>query len=110
MNRKGIKSETEIRENPAEIQGIFFFDPEDHIYQDHFPGNPVVPGSVIVHAFLSALQKAGFPSQDLIIEKFRFKKFVSPGEYDYQVRIGKKEITCELYKNKQVVVKGNLKP
>ncbi|RPJ81691.1 MAG: hypothetical protein EHJ94_03845 [Deltaproteobacteria bacterium] len=110
MNGKMINPETEIRENPAEIHGIFVFDPKDHIYQDHFPGNPVVPGSVIIHAFLSALQKAGFPSQDLIIEKFRFKKFVSPGEYDYQVRIGKKEITCELCKNEQVVVKGNLKP
>ncbi len=110
MNGKGIKPETEMGKHLTEIQGIFFFDPEDHIYQDHFPGNPVVPGSVIIHAFLSALQEAGFPSQDLIIEKFRFKKFVSPGEYNYQVRIGKKEITCELYKDEQVVAKGNLKP
>jgi len=94
----------------TEIQGIFYFDPKDRIYQEHFPGNPVVPGSVIIHSFLSALEKAGFPSQWLNIEKFRFKKFVSPGEYNYQVLIGKKAITCELYKNEQVIVKGNLKP
>lgn len=109
MNGKGINPEAKMGKHLTEIQGIFFFDPEDHIYQDHFPGNPVVPGSVIIHAFLSALQEAGFPSQGLNIEKFRFKKFVSPGEYDYQVRIGKKEITCELYKNEHVVAKGNLK-
>jgi 3-hydroxyacyl-[acyl-carrier-protein] dehydratase len=110
MNGKRKEPEAEMGKYHTEIQGIFFFDPKDRIYQDHFPGNPVVPGSVIIHSFLSALQKAGFPSQGLIIEKFRFKKFVSPGEYEYQVRIGKEDIACELYKNEQMVVKGNLKP
>ena len=37
---------------PEVKEGIFHFDPDDPIYRDHFPGYPVVPGSLVVQAFL----------------------------------------------------------
>jgi 3-hydroxymyristoyl/3-hydroxydecanoyl-(acyl carrier protein) dehydratase len=46
-------------------EGNFFFDPDDGIYRTHFPGYPVVPGSLIVHAFLKAGREAGFSSRSL---------------------------------------------
>ncbi|MBU4420644.1 MAG: hypothetical protein KKH84_06520, partial [Proteobacteria bacterium] len=42
------------------IKGTFYFDPSDRIYAEHFPGNPVVPGSLIIHAFLKALKEEEF--------------------------------------------------
>jgi 3-hydroxyacyl-[acyl-carrier-protein] dehydratase len=106
---EGKKSGTEMRKHLSEIKGIFFFDPKDRIYQDHFPGNSIVPGSVIVHSFFSASEQAGLLAHGLLIEKFRFKKFVTPGEYPYRIQVNKDNLICELYEGKQVVVKGNLK-
>ena len=90
------------------IHGVFFFDPKDRIYQDHFPGSPVVPGSVIVHSFFSAARQAGLLSSGLSIDRFRFKSFVAPGEYEYRIRVRKKDIICELYQGEEMMVEGRL--
>lgn len=69
-----------------EKTGKFYFDPDDAIYKDHFPGSPVVPGSLIIHAFCRAIEKEDedqFNNNQLRVEKFRFTKFVTPGEYRY---------------------------
>ena len=60
------------------IKGTFYFDPADRIYEDHFPGNPIVPGSLIVHAFTEAGKKLGLEANRCTIENFRFREFVSP--------------------------------
>ncbi|CAN2041274.1 3-hydroxyacyl-ACP dehydratase [Candidatus Magnetomoraceae bacterium gMMP-15] len=88
--------------------GSFFFDPEDKIYSDHFPENPVVPGSLIIHAFMEAVKKIGF-TDFIAVENFRFKKFISPGEYQFHIEILKNHLKCKLYNKKKVVVTGNLK-
>ena len=82
-----------------QIEGTFFFDPADGIYRDHFPGNPVVPGSLIVHAFLEAGEKAGFSGAEYTIENFRFREFISPGEYSYSIRMLPDHLKCRLYRN-----------
>jgi 3-hydroxyacyl-[acyl-carrier-protein] dehydratase len=92
-----------------DIQGVFFFDPKDRIYPDHFPGSPVVPGSVIIHSFYSAAHQAGLLSCGLSIDRFRFKSFVSPGEYEYRIQVRKEDIICALYKGKEIMAEGRLK-
>ncbi|HDL08388.1 MAG TPA: hypothetical protein ENG35_06585 [Desulfobacteraceae bacterium] len=87
------------KEDPCSIEGIFYFDPDDLIYGDHFPGNPVVPGSLIIHSFLKAVEKAGFKSDQYIVENFKFKEFVSPGEYFFNIRIFHDRLKCRLYRN-----------
>ena len=79
-----------------EIKGKFYFDPRDSIYDDHFPGNPVVPGSIIVSAFLVAGKEAGFLEESWRIENFRFKGFVSPGEYTYIIERHPNDMKCRL--------------
>jgi len=88
-----------------QIEGTFFFDPADRIYKDHFPGNPVVPGSLIVHAFLEAGEKAVFSGDEYTIENFRFREFISPGEYSYSIRILPDHLKCQLYGNRSGVSK-----
>jgi len=87
------------------IKGTFYFDPSDRIYADHFPGNPVVPGSLIINAFLKALKKEGC-NKGYTIENFRFKEFVSPGEYSFNIEIDQNKIKCGLFRKSSAVVTG----
>lgn len=80
-----------------EINGTFYFDPADRIYDDHFPGNPIVPGSVIVHAFLKAGKESGHWEGTCIIEGFKFKRFVSPGEHAYSIEFQRNRMKCRLF-------------
>jgi 3-hydroxyacyl-[acyl-carrier-protein] dehydratase len=94
----------------AIITGEFFFDPEDFIYTDHFPGNPVVPGSLIIDAFLRALQLLEEKHvRRWSAENFRFRNFISPGRYAY--RIVEKSggaMQCALYDSGRTVATGVL--
>ncbi len=74
-----------------ETSGVFYFDPDDTIYKDHFPGRPIVPGSLIVHAFLKAALRdietggVGTEKKTCQVENFKFKRFVVPGIYPYSL-------------------------
>ena len=54
---------------------------------DHFPGAPVAPGSLIVEFFAEQLRRQGLqparPLEILSVERFRFRDFIKPGEYEY---------------------------
>ena len=79
-----------------DMQGTFFFDPDDGIYEDHFPGNPVVPGTLIVSAFMEAGKQAGFQEGPHTLIDFRFKEFVYPGTYDFIIQIQEDRMQCRL--------------
>ena len=81
------------------IKGKFYFDPSDKIYTDHFPGKPVVPGSLIIYAFLKALKENGVNEEHKKIESFRFKEFVSPGEYNFNIEMIQDQMKCTLFQN-----------
>ncbi len=90
-------------------EGGFFFDPNDPIYRDHFPGNPVVPGSMIIHAFFEAIKNAGFDPDYLSAKNFKFKQFLKPGDYRYSLESEKNKIICRLFGEKpDSLVKGTL--
>ncbi|MCF8068219.1 MAG: hypothetical protein K9L30_06515 [Desulfobacterales bacterium] len=89
--------------------GVFHFNPEDRIYETHFPSNPVVPGSVIIHAFMSAAEKVGYNEKPYRIENFRFKRFISPGEYAWEMESSNGGLSCKILENNNTVVTGNLK-
>lgn len=91
------------------MEGTFFFDPADRIYEDHFPGNPVVPGSLLVQAFIQAAGRMGLAAERYTVENFRFKKFVAPGEYPFRIQYGADRLKCELYHQNEILVTGTLK-
>lgn len=98
--------------NAVKKQGTFFFDPADPIYSDHFPGNPIVPGSLIVHAFITVCRQDQ-PAKLCAVEDFRFRRFISPGEYAYEIhgmRTGpdKWQAACRLFLDDKPVATGNL--
>lgn len=88
-----------------EKKGLFYFDPDDGIYKDHFPGNPVVPGSLIINAFITAIGWEKINGQ-IKFEQFRFKKFVVPGEYKYSLKTEDNTIKCRLYDSKTEYTTG----
>ncbi len=90
-------------------EGVFYFHPDDGIYNDHFPGYPVVPGSVIVHAFLEAAADAGFMPDYLTIENFRFRHFLSPGRYTFRMELDDDRLSCLISSGKKKLVTGILK-
>ena len=92
------------------IKGTFYFDPKDRIYEDHFPGRAVVPGSLIVQAFLEAGKAIGFSSAGGGVENFRFKEFVAPGTYAFSIEDMEKGWQCRLYHEGITVVSGLLRP
>lgn len=92
------------------IAGEFFFDPEDSIYPDHFPGNPIVPGSLILEAFMRVVRPVlGDCGKTWAVENFRFRRFISPGRYAFRVT-GKSDgaLQCALYDGDRTVATGIL--
>lgn len=85
-----------------------FFDPEDRIYGDHFPGNPVVPGTLIANAFMEAARDIGFHRGTFEMENFRFRNFISPGEYPCTISISGEKLSFRLYNGKKVAASGTL--
>lgn len=95
---------------PEILAGTFFFDPADRIYEVHFPGNPVVPGSMIVSAFLRAAKESGLAVKGCSLHNFRFRRFVAPGAYAFRIEADGTALACSLYANGSVVATGILKP
>ncbi len=91
-------------------EGAFFFDPADPIYADHFPGKPVVPGSMIVRAFLLAAEEHGRFGPARSVRGFRFRRFVSPGTYRYRIERRGADLKCFLFDGDTVVATGTVEP
>jgi 3-hydroxyacyl-[acyl-carrier-protein] dehydratase len=90
------------------IRGSLRFDTADGIYQDHFPGRPVVPGTLILQGFLTALADHGPQNRKLTVEKFQFKRFLAPGSYPYCIRLTRGEAMCALFAAGAEVAAGTL--
>ncbi|HOV85582.1 MAG TPA: hypothetical protein PLM79_04420 [Syntrophobacteraceae bacterium] len=89
--------------------GSLRFDPTDPIYAEHFPDRPVVPGSLVVGAFLEIAEGMGFLGSEVAVENFRFREFVVPGLYDYRVEARGDTLRCFLSSGDKKLVTGSLK-
>jgi 3-hydroxyacyl-[acyl-carrier-protein] dehydratase len=105
----GHKKVSEGNPGNGSWEGIFYFHPDDGIYQDHFPGYPVVPGSLIVHAFLQAAREACFLPDHLTIENFRFREFLSPGHHAFRIELEEDRLKCQIYRGEKKLVTGALR-
>jgi 3-hydroxyacyl-[acyl-carrier-protein] dehydratase len=106
----GKFKKTTIREIAKDTwEGTFHFDPDDGIYRDHFPGYPVVPGSLIVHAFLKALEEAGIPGDAVTIENFKFREFLRPGHHSFRIELREDRLHCFILHGDKKMITGVLK-
>jgi len=81
----------------ALFSGAFSFDPADPIYAEHFPGFPVVPGSVVISAFLQAGQAAAPGMKGVEVQNFKFRTFITPGGYAYRLERRGDDLQCRLF-------------
>lgn len=89
--------------------GTFDFDPRDPVFAEHFPGNPVVPGSLIVQAFLEAVRGFAIKGEYRRVERFRFKRFIRPGQYVFLLeQIDDDCLKCTLMEGRATVATGRL--
>ena len=91
-------------ESGSRIVAIKTFGPEEHFFRGHFPGNPIVPGVILIEAmaqtggvlvyssFTEEIKAAGQSGAYLAgLEKVKFRKVVYPNdEVKMDVRITKK--------------------
>lgn len=90
----------------ATLIGEFVFDGSDPLYEGHFPGNPVVPGSLVVEAFVMRLQAEGLVPCE--VKNFRFRAFVPPGTCGYEVTVETGRAVCTLFHGDQPAVTGEV--
>ena len=91
------------------LEGVFHFDPSDGIYRDHFPGHPIVPGSLIIHAFLQTAAQAHAGLRISSVENFRFKTFITPGHCAFRMEIKSDRIVCTAFQGRHESVTGVLR-
>jgi 3-hydroxyacyl-[acyl-carrier-protein] dehydratase len=84
-------------------EGTFYFDPQDGIYEDHFPACPVVPGSLIIQSFVNLV------SAPAGIDSFRFLSFIEPGHYTWRIEEKPDRWNCFLFQGGQVAAQGVLR-
>jgi 3-hydroxyacyl-[acyl-carrier-protein] dehydratase len=90
-------------------RGTFVFDSRDPVFADHFPGHPVVPGSLIVQAFMEAVRELAIDGEYRRVERFRFKRFVPPGHYAFLLeRVDDTCLNCTLKEGRATVATGKL--
>jgi len=91
------------------ISGKFYFDPNMEIFNTHFPGHPVVPGSMIVDKFISHLRDIKAKSfKKVEIRNFKFLKFISPGEYSFIIEQKRDLYKCMLFESEFLVATGEI--
>lgn len=90
-----------------ELKGTINFDSKDLIYNVHFPGNPVVPGSLILGTFVDILSSETGAS-GITVNNFNFSRFVNPGNYRYTITFSDNTATCRLFKNDEVLSRGKI--
>jgi len=92
--------------NDEIIRGKLYFDPEDPIFQSHFPSFPVVPGSLIVGHCLQIIQNSVHINQQPIIQTFNFLGFIVPGSCDYTFEITASRVKCKIFQKEKLKAKG----
>lgn len=86
--------------------------PDKHpSFDDHFPGDPIVPGALLVHWVTELLKDANLLDNVKKIESFKFLHKVQPGD-DGSLNVdckdeGKIKVTCTI--DDTVVFKGVFK-
>lgn len=78
------------------MEGRVRFDGAHPLFADHFPGAPVVPGTLVARFFCAAC--ADFLPERRVagIRRFRFRRFVAPGEYAWSMRLEDGAARCAL--------------
>ena len=82
-NEKAIPGVQAAPPECREIRGTWRFSGDHPLFDEHFPGAPRVPGTLVIEA-MRAEAEALFPGWRVLgVKRFRFRHFIEPGEYGY---------------------------
>ena len=82
-NEKAIPGGRVDGSENRDVRGTWLFSGEHPLFDEHFPGAPRVPGTLVNEA-MRAGAEALFPGWRVLgVKRFRFRHFIEPGEYDY---------------------------
>lgn len=75
----------------SELTKRYFFDPSDPLFDDHFPGCPIIPGSLALACFQDAVRNSAELCNGAALELkgvrlARFIRFGRPGWMEVMIR------------------------
>lgn len=86
------------------------FDPGDACFNGHFPGNPVVPGTLVLGLCLDAVRTRLDHAGPLRVRRFSFARFAAPGAYELRIEDRGGEFACTLSQGETVFARGRIAP
>lgn len=94
-----------VSQNPLRLS--VSFDRTDACFNGHFPGNPVVPGSLIAGLCMQViLEHRGL--SPLRIDRFSFSRFASPGTYALGIDEQGETYLCTLRRDDTIFAQGRI--
>lgn len=84
------------------------FGPGDSCFHEHFPGNPVVPGSLVVGLCFQVLREHRNETGPLLLKRFSFSRFASPGSYDLSIAKQGTGYQCTLSQDEHIFAQGRI--
>lgn len=83
-------------------------DPSDACFNGHFPGDPVVPGTLIVSLCLEAARRHLGRGGALTVRRFSFSRFAAPGCYELLLEERGADLQCTLSRGGAVYARGRI--
>jgi len=84
------------------------FAPDDACFNNHFPGNPVVPGSLVMGLSLQAIREHLGRSGPLRVQRFSFSRFARPGSYTLDIKEEGETCLCTLHSEGTLFAQGRI--
>lgn len=109
-NEKAIPGGRVDGSGNREVRGTWRFSGEHPLFDEHFPGAPRVPGTLVIEA-MRAGAEALFPGWRVLgVKRFRFRHFIEPGAYDYAFtpQLDAAAIRCVLLSGERRMAEGTL--
>ncbi|AMD93189.1 hypothetical protein [Desulfomicrobium orale] len=82
--------------------------PDDACFRGHFPGNPVVPGSLIMALCLHGIGSR--TPRKLHVRHFSFVRFAPPGAYTLTIAEDGPAWCCTLRQGPDIYARGRIEP
>ena len=84
------------------------FEPDDACFNNHFPDNPVVPGSLVTGLSLQAIREHLGRTGPLRVQRFSFSRFARPGSYTLDIREEGETFLCTLHGEGALFAQGRI--
>jgi len=82
--------------------------PDDACFHEHFPDNPVLPGSLVAALSLQVVREDFGRTDALRVERFTFRRFAAPGAYELRITADDGAFRCRLLQENIIHAEGRI--